>query len=83
MCSEAIVDLYERHANAFDKDRGRSLQEKAWLDKFHFYGRRRHVVNDQKATPPMTYSRSNSLTLRTHGLENLWRAALAAYDVLP
>lgn len=34
MCSEAIVDLYERHANEFDKDRGRSLQEKAWLDKF-------------------------------------------------
>ena len=37
MHSEAIVDLYERHANEFDKDRGRSLQEKAWLDKFLSY----------------------------------------------
>lgn len=32
--SNAIVDLYERHAWHFDQDRGRSLQEKAWLDKF-------------------------------------------------
>jgi 2-polyprenyl-3-methyl-5-hydroxy-6-metoxy-1,4-benzoquinol methylase len=32
--SERIVDLYERHAAAFDRTRGRSLQEKTWLDRF-------------------------------------------------
>ena len=31
---DAIVDLYERHAADFDRDRGRMLQEKAWLDRF-------------------------------------------------
>jgi SAM-dependent methyltransferase len=30
----AIIDLYERHARDFDRDRGRGLQEKAWLDRF-------------------------------------------------
>ncbi len=34
MHSEAIVDLYERHAREFDQDRSRSLLEKAWLDRF-------------------------------------------------
>ena len=34
MCDEAIVGLYERHAREFDRDRGRSLQERVWLDKF-------------------------------------------------
>jgi SAM-dependent methyltransferase len=34
MDHERIVDLYERHARNFDRDRGRSLQEKAWLDRF-------------------------------------------------
>ena len=34
MHHEQIVDLYERHARDFDRDRGRSLQEKAWLDRF-------------------------------------------------
>jgi SAM-dependent methyltransferase len=34
MHHEHIVDLYERHARDFDRDRGRSLQEKAWLDRF-------------------------------------------------
>ena len=29
-----IIDLYERHALAYDHDRGRTLQEKAWLDRF-------------------------------------------------
>ena len=29
-----IVDLYERHAQAFDKDRFRGLFEKTWLDRF-------------------------------------------------
>lgn len=32
--SERIVGLYERHARAFDKDRGRALFEKGWLDRF-------------------------------------------------
>jgi ubiquinone/menaquinone biosynthesis C-methylase UbiE len=34
MHHEHIVDLYERHARDFDRDRNRSLQEKAWLDRF-------------------------------------------------
>jgi 2-polyprenyl-3-methyl-5-hydroxy-6-metoxy-1,4-benzoquinol methylase len=34
MRSDAIVDLYERHATEFDRDRSRSLQERAWLDRF-------------------------------------------------
>jgi trans-aconitate methyltransferase len=34
MCDEAIVDLYERHAQDFDRDRNRSLQERIWLDRF-------------------------------------------------
>jgi SAM-dependent methyltransferase len=34
MCWDAIVDLYERHAADFDRDRGQALQEKAWLDNF-------------------------------------------------
>lgn len=34
MSSAAISDLYERHAADYDRDRGRSLQEKAWLDAF-------------------------------------------------
>jgi SAM-dependent methyltransferase len=32
--AERIVDLYERHARSWDKDRGRSLFEKPWLDRF-------------------------------------------------
>ena len=36
MASEAerIIGLYERHAEEWDRDRGRSLFEKAWLDRF-------------------------------------------------
>jgi SAM-dependent methyltransferase len=34
MSSDTIIDLYERHADDFDRDRGRSLQERAWLDRF-------------------------------------------------
>lgn len=34
MSAEAIVGLYERHAAAFDRDRGRTLQERTWLDRF-------------------------------------------------
>ncbi len=29
-----ITDLYERHAHAYDEDRGRSLHERSWLDRF-------------------------------------------------
>lgn len=29
-----IIDLYERHARSYDRDRGRSLNERAWLDRF-------------------------------------------------
>jgi SAM-dependent methyltransferase len=29
-----IIDLYERHARAWDGDRGRSLSERGWLDRF-------------------------------------------------
>lgn len=31
---DAIVDLYERHSRVYDRDRGRGLQERAWLDRF-------------------------------------------------
>ena len=36
MNSEAanVVGLYERHARNWDKDRGRDLFEKPWLDSF-------------------------------------------------
>lgn len=32
--SKQIIDLYERHAKSFDADRGRSLFERGWLDRF-------------------------------------------------
>lgn len=32
--SANIIALYERHARAWDGDRGRSLFERAWLDRF-------------------------------------------------
>lgn len=32
--SDDIIALYERHATGFDADRGKSLFEKAWLDRF-------------------------------------------------
>lgn len=31
---DRIIGLYERHARAFDRDRGKSLFEKPWLDRF-------------------------------------------------
>ena len=34
MCKEAILDLYERHAHEYERDRGHSLHgERAWLDR--------------------------------------------------
>ena len=32
--SKQISALYERHANAFDRDRGKRLVERAWFDRF-------------------------------------------------
>jgi Methyltransferase domain len=32
--AERIMDLYQRHAEAWDRERGRCLLEKAWLDQF-------------------------------------------------
>jgi len=46
MSSDAIVDLYERHARDFDRDRGRGLQEKTWLDRFLGHVRPGGVVLD-------------------------------------
>lgn len=31
---ERIIGLYERYAHDFDRERGRSLQERHWLDRF-------------------------------------------------
>lgn len=31
--AEQIISLYERHADDWDRDRGRNLLEKAWLDR--------------------------------------------------
>jgi ubiquinone/menaquinone biosynthesis C-methylase UbiE len=33
VCQDEIIDLYERHARAYDRDRDRSLMERAWLDR--------------------------------------------------
>ncbi|HEX6939486.1 MAG TPA: hypothetical protein VF158_08740 [Longimicrobiales bacterium] len=32
--NDAIIDLYDRHARAYDRDRDRSLRERGWLDRF-------------------------------------------------
>jgi 2-polyprenyl-3-methyl-5-hydroxy-6-metoxy-1,4-benzoquinol methylase len=32
--NDEMIGLYERHAREFDRDRSRSLQERAWLDRF-------------------------------------------------
>src|SRR3954468_8566200 len=32
--SERIISLYQRHADDWDKERGRNLFEKTWLDRF-------------------------------------------------
>ena len=37
MAHDRIIELYERHAADFDRDRGRTLQEKPWLDRFLAY----------------------------------------------
>jgi ubiquinone/menaquinone biosynthesis C-methylase UbiE len=34
---DTVIDLYERHARAYDRDRSRFLQERAWLDRLLGY----------------------------------------------
>jgi 2-polyprenyl-3-methyl-5-hydroxy-6-metoxy-1,4-benzoquinol methylase len=34
MCKDDVVALYDRHAREYDRDRGRSLMERDWLDRF-------------------------------------------------
>jgi 2-polyprenyl-3-methyl-5-hydroxy-6-metoxy-1,4-benzoquinol methylase len=34
MCRDLVIDLYERHSRAYDRDRSRSLHERTWLDRF-------------------------------------------------
>lgn len=46
MGKDSVVDLYERHAQAYDRDRGRSLQERAWLDRFLSHVRPEGTVLD-------------------------------------
>src|SRR5262245_40011029 len=46
MCRNAVIDLYERHAQDFDQDRSRKLQEKAWLDRFLRHVRPSGVILD-------------------------------------
>jgi len=46
MSHERIIDLYDRHAADFDKERSRTLQEKAWLDRFLAHVRDSGVVLD-------------------------------------
>ena len=37
VAKDAVVALYERHAPDYDRDRGRSLHERDWLDRFLAY----------------------------------------------
>jgi SAM-dependent methyltransferase len=37
VCEDSVIDLYERHAGAYDRDRSRSLHEREWLDRFLDY----------------------------------------------
>lgn len=46
MHRDTVVNLYERCAEAYDRDRGRSLQERPWLDRFLEYVRSGGTVLD-------------------------------------
>ena len=46
MCSDAIIGLYERHAQDFNRERTRTLHEKAWLERFASYVPSSGVVLD-------------------------------------
>jgi hypothetical protein len=61
MCWNAIFDLYERDAQDFDRDRGRTLQAKAWLDRFLSHVRRPASFSTSGAAWP-SLSRGTCLT---------------------
>jgi 2-polyprenyl-3-methyl-5-hydroxy-6-metoxy-1,4-benzoquinol methylase len=42
----SVIELYERRAHDFDRDRSRSLQEKPWLERFLAYVRPSGTVLD-------------------------------------
>jgi hypothetical protein len=65
MCWDAIVDLYERHARDFDRDRGRTLQKKAWLDKFLSRVRPSGVVFDPECGEHTVWLAKYGLDART------------------
>jgi SAM-dependent methyltransferase len=44
--NKTAVDLYERHAREYDRDRSRSLQEREWLDRFLIHVRPGGTVLD-------------------------------------
>jgi SAM-dependent methyltransferase len=47
MCEDTVIDLYERHAREYDRDRRQSpLQERTWLDRFLIYVRPGGTVLD-------------------------------------
>jgi SAM-dependent methyltransferase len=37
VCEDDVIDLYERHALSYARDRGRSLAERVWLDRFRSF----------------------------------------------
>lgn len=43
---DGVIDLYERHARSYDRDRSRALRERAWLDRFLGYARPGGTVLD-------------------------------------
>src|SRR5258708_30994703 len=46
MCDDAIIDLYERHARDYDRDRSRALQERSWVERFRGHVRPTGTVLD-------------------------------------
>ena len=46
VCRDTVVELYERHTREYDRDRSRSLQERAWLDRFLIHVRPGGTVLD-------------------------------------
>jgi SAM-dependent methyltransferase len=46
MCDDAIIDLYQRHARDYDRDRSRALQERTWLERFRGYVRPSGTILD-------------------------------------
>jgi len=45
-CHDEVIGLYERHAEEFNRDRSRTLQEKVWLERFISLTRPSGVVLD-------------------------------------